>query len=188
MVIFVVCWIEGIIIKKKKDGEERSENFLLQFPFHSQEIHVRLHAVKGIGRDHAKFSPVGKRGQLALILICEDEEMHAGVGCYLFCSLFYDVCSWWLSLNNRGGQCSKLTRRWSGRLMIGPGRETQSSDKSRVCYIDQSEKFLDLGTLTWGGADLWVQWCLHAISRDFEVGKSWSYVWLNAGLTAKVRV
>lgn len=25
-----------------------------------QEIHAFMHAVKGIGRDHAKFSPVGK--------------------------------------------------------------------------------------------------------------------------------
>ena len=54
--------------------------------------------------------------------------------------------------------------------------------------FEQSEKFQDLGTLTWRGADLWVQWCLHAILRDFEVGKSWSYIWLNAGLTTKVRV
>lgn len=25
-----------------------------------QEIHAYMHAVKGIGKDHAKFSPVGK--------------------------------------------------------------------------------------------------------------------------------
>ena len=58
-------------------------------------------------------------------------------------------------------------------------------------HEQQSEKFPDPGTLTWRGADLvdlWVQWCLHAISRDFEVGKSWSYIWLNAGLATKVRV
>ena len=54
--------------------------------------------------------------------------------------------------------------------------------------LHQSEKFLDLGTLTWRGADLWVEWCLRAISRDFKVGNSWSYTWLNAGLTTKVRV
>ena len=29
---------------------------------------------------------------------------------------------------------------------------------------------------------------LHAVSRDFDMGKSWSYIWLNAGLTTKVRV
>ena len=52
----------------------------------------------------------------------------------------------------------------------------------------QSEKFLDQGTRTWRGADIWVQWFLHAVSRDFDLGKSWSYIWLNAGLTTKVRV
>ena len=29
---------------------------------------------------------------------------------------------------------------------------------------------------------------LHAVSRDFDLGESWSYIWLNAGLTTKVRV
>ena len=29
---------------------------------------------------------------------------------------------------------------------------------------------------------------LHAVSRDFDLSKSWSYIWLNAGLTTKVRV
>lgn len=29
-----------------------------------QEIHAFMHAVKGIGKDHAKFSPVGKLGLL----------------------------------------------------------------------------------------------------------------------------
>ena len=53
---------------------------------------------------------------------------------------------------------------------------------------EQSEKFLDLGTRTWRGDDVWLQWFLHAVSRNFDVGKSWSYIWLNAGLTTKVRV
>ena len=55
-------------------------------------------------------------------------------------------------------------------------------------HKQQSEKFLNLGTLTWRGADIWVRWFLYAVSRDFEVGKSWSYIWLSAGLTTKVRV
>ena len=54
--------------------------------------------------------------------------------------------------------------------------------------LQQPEKFLDQGTLTWQGANVWVQWFLHAVSRDFDLGKSWSYIWLNAGSTTKVRV
>ena len=34
---------------------------------------------------------------------------------------------------------------------------------------DQSEKFLDLGTRTWRGADVWVQLFLHAVSRNFDL-------------------
>ena len=43
-----------------------------------------------------------------------------------------------------------------------------SKDIFLFIATQQSEKFLDQGTLTWRGADLWVQWCLHAISRDFD--------------------
>lgn len=36
------------------------ENILICKMRPGQEIHVFMHAVKGIGKDHAKFSPVGK--------------------------------------------------------------------------------------------------------------------------------
>ena len=51
-----------------------------------------------------------------------------------------------------------------------------------------SEKLLDLGTFTWRAPTYERSGFLHVVSRDFEVGKSWSYVWLNAGLTTKVWV
>ena len=54
-------------------------------------------------------------------------------------------------------------------------REVEQVYSQPTEIVYQSEKFLDLGTLTWRGADVWVQWFLHAVLRDFEVGKSWSY-------------
>ena len=38
-------------------------------------------------------------------------------------------------------------------------------------FTHQSEKFLDLlvGTRTWRGADVWVQWFLHAVLRNFDL-------------------
>lgn len=45
-------------------GEEQfgmiEDNILLCKMRPRQEIHAFMHAVKGIGKDHAKFSPVGK--------------------------------------------------------------------------------------------------------------------------------
>ena len=51
--------------------------------------------------------------------------------------------------------------------------------------VVQSEKFLDLGTRTWTGRRRMSALVLHAVSRDFYMGKSWSYIWLNAGLTTQ---
>ena len=94
---------------------------------------------------------------------------------------------WWtskVSLLAIENDCFARSYRFSVPLSC-----TRATIRQTVFCHEQSEKFPDLGTLTWRGAD----WCmssvfLHAISRDFKVGKSGSYIWLNAGLTTKVRV
>ena len=39
------------------------------FLFFLQEIDVKMHAVKGIGKDHAKFSPVGTFIQQSMVMV-----------------------------------------------------------------------------------------------------------------------
>lgn len=56
------------------DGEERfgmiEKDILLCKMRPNQEISAYMHAVKGIGKDHAKFSPVGKIFNFRYIFFC----------------------------------------------------------------------------------------------------------------------
>ncbi|EDO35589.1 predicted protein [Nematostella vectensis] len=59
------------------------------FFFTLQELDIKMHAVKGVGKDHAKFSPVGKSTasyrllpEITLLKPCEDELADKLAACF----------------------------------------------------------------------------------------------------------
>ena len=59
-----------------------------------------------------------------------------------------------------------------------------------ICSLQQAEKFLHPATLTWQGADVWMDPELFFACHfeESKVSNSWSYIWVDASLTDKVRM
>lgn len=70
-------------------GSELSSVQLLCLVF--QELDLKMHAVKGIGKDHAKFSPVGELVQVSLLKCATCFALHANPIAYEICIRRFSV-------------------------------------------------------------------------------------------------